>query len=378
MLTSEQLEIRDAVRQFAQEEVAPGAAERDRTKEFPMDVYRRAAELDYLGIAVAPEHGGAGLGLVEATIVGEEIAAACMSTASLVLTTYMVVDAIKRTGDEDLQARWLPGLCDGSVIGCTAITEPEAGSDALGLRTRATRTDGGWLLRGSKTFITGAPIADIALVYAKTGPVESREMGCFLVKTDQPGVTRSEPFDKMGWRASPTGELVLDDAFVPDEDVLAGPGEGLRALMSGLNSERVYLAAQSLGLCEAAYRAARRYATERRQFGRPIGDFQLVRAKLADMYAGIAACRALLYSTAEQVASGPSEGEPRLLSSAVKVLTSELAMRVTSEAVQVFGGYGYMAEYPVERYLRDAKILEIGGGTNEILRNLIGKALTAH
>lgn len=375
-LTAEQQEIRALARSFAQQEVAPGAAERDRTKAFPRDLYARAAELGLLGIAVADEHGGAGLGLHEATLVGEELSAACMSFTTMVLTNYMVVDSIGRSGNAEQRARLLPGLCDGTTIGCTAITEPEAGSDALGMRTVAERVDGGWRLHGAKTFITGAPIADIALVYAKTGPIDGREIGTFVVRTDDPGVTCGPPIEKMGWRSSPTGELAIDGAFVPDEDVLAGPGDGLASLMQGLNSERVYLAAHALGLADAAFAVAREYVMERRQFGRPIAEFQLVRAKLADMYAQLAACRALTYETIRAIAVGPSHGEARTLSAAVKLLSSEMAMRVTEDAVQLLGGYGYTCEYPVERFMRDAKILTIGGGTNEIQRHLIGKALT--
>lgn len=376
-LTAEQREIQDVARRYAAEVLAPRAAELDREGGFPHESWNQAAELGFLGLHAPAEHGGSELGLVDACLIGEELAAGCMSTSvTLFHQANMVVDNLVRNGTPEQQAAHLPGLCDGSTIGCLAITEPEAGSDALSMRTRATRVDDGWELTGTKTFITNGPVADLALVYARTGGDDDRELGLFLVDTRADGFSRGEHLEKMGWRGSATGELVLDHVVVGPDAVIGGAGNGLRVLMSGLNSERIIMAAQSIGLARAAFDAARAYATERHQFGRPISQFQLIRQKLADMYVEIGAVRALTMQAAAMVDAGQDVGELRLLSAAVKLKASEVAMKTTTEAVQVFGGYGYTKEYPVERYMRDAKILEIGGGTSEVLRDIIGKGLT--
>jgi len=365
--------IRATARTFAEREVAPGAADRDRSGAWPEAELARAAETGLLGVAVPEELGGAGLGLREACVVTEEVSYACMSTATLVTTAYMVIDSLLRSAPRPLQERLVPALAEGRLRGANAITEPEAGSDALGMRTTATRADGGWRLNGTKTFITGAPVADIALVYAREK--DSDAIGCFVVHTDRPGLERSAPFAKMGWRASPTGELVLQDVWVADDEVVAEPGDGVAALMKGLNSERIYLAAHALGLAREAFDQASEQARVRHQFGRPIGDFRLVRAKLADMYVAIEGTRGLMDRAIVAVRRDNRGRDARLLSSAAKLAGSEMVTRVTSEAVQIFGGSGYMSEFPVERMMRDAKIFEIGGGTSEIQRDLMGRML---
>ena len=375
-LSQEQLDIRETVRRFAREEIAPIAYRIDREERFPIESWRRGAELGLLGITAPEEYGGAGLGLTELCITAEEISVACHSTgATLMHQAVMVIDSIVRNGDDQQKERYLPPLCDGSWVGCLAITEPESGSDALSMRTTASRTDGGWLLRGGKTFITNGPSCDLAMVYAKTGPVESREMGLFLVESTSPGFTKGRKMEKLGWRGSETCELFLDDVFVPEENLLGGAGNGLRVLMSGLNSERILMASQAIGIARAALEASVEHARERRQFGRPIGEFQLVRQKLADMYGGVEAVRALNEKAIAAWESGDAGADMRLLASAVKVLSADLVMEVTSEAVQIFGGYGYITEYPLERYMRDAKLFSIGGGTSEVLRDLMGRAL---
>lgn len=373
--TPEQIEIRETVRRFAREVVAGYAYEIDRDERFPVESWKQGAELGFLGITAPEELGGAGLGLTEMCIVGEELAAVCMSTsATLLHQADMVVDSIVRNGTDDQKERFLPSLCDGSVISCLAITEPEAGSDALSMRTTAREVEGGWVLNGVKTFITNGPVCDLAAIYAKTGPVDSREMGLFLVDAETPGFTRGRKLEKMGWRGSPTGELILEDCFVPAENLMGGKGNGLRVLMSGLNSERILIGAQGVGIAQGALDASVAYAREREQFGRPIGDFQMIREKLAEMYARIEAARALAYDAAALAEEG-DVGELRLLASAAKVLGADVAMFATSEAVQIFGGYGYTKEYPVERFMRDAKLMQIGGGTNEIQRDLMGREL---
>lgn len=375
-LTAEQTLLRDTVREFAHKRVAPLAAEIDRDRRFPQESWDTGAELGLLGLR-APEHvGGSGLGLTETCLVGEALAAVCMSTAiTLLHQSNLVVDRIVDHGVDEQQRRLLPGLCDGSVKGCLAITEPGAGSDAMGMRTVARRTDGGWLLSGSKSFITNGPVADIALVYAKVENPDGRALGLFVVDMHGPGADRGRTLEKLGWRGSPTGELFFDNAFVPDEDVIGEAGGAGTILRSGLASERVLMGIQGVGIAVGALQESSEYARQRIQFGKPIGEFQLIQAKLADMYTGIELGRALVYDIASEIDRDGDDGSLAVRAAACKLHGSELAMRSTLEAVQIFGGYGYTTEYPVERFLRDAKIMEIGGGTSEIQRGIIGRSL---
>ena len=375
-LSPEQSLLRSTVHEFARRDVAPRAAALDAAQSFPAESWRQAADLGLLGATAPAEYGGAGLGLAELCIVGEELAAACLSTAATVLhQADMVVGRIARHGSAAQKERWLPGLIDGTLIGCLAMTEPEAGSDVMSMRTRAVRTETGWLLDGTKTFITNGPVADLALVYALTGEPGSRTLGLFAIPTDAPGFARGRKFSKMGWRGSPTGELILDDCEVGEDALVGGPEDGRAILLAGLDSERVLMAAESVGVAQGALEVALSYARERRQFGRPIGEFQLIGGKLADMYTETEAARALTWTALERVeADGPGARE---LASAAKLMGGDVAMRVTTEAVQVLGGYGYVDEFPVERYMRDAKLMQIGGGTAEIQRFIIARGLLA-
>lgn len=375
-LDPEQVLLRRTVHEFARRDVAPRAAAIDAAQSFPAESWAQAAELGLLGATAPPEYGGAGLGLAELCIVGEELAAACISTAATVLhQADMVVGRLARHGSEAQKRRWLPGLIDGSVVGCLAMTEPEAGSDVMSMRTRAERVDGGWRLNGTKTFITNGPVADLALVYARTGGTDDRRLGLFAIPTDAPGFARGRKFSKMGWRGSPTGELILDDCVVGDEALVGGPEQGREILLAGLDSERVLMAAESVGLAQGALEAALAYARERRQFGRPIGEFQLIGGKLADMYTETEAARALTWTALARVEA--DDAGARELASAAKLMGGDVAMRVTTDAVQVLGGYGYIDEFPVERYMRDAKLMQIGGGTAEIQRFIIARGLLA-
>jgi isovaleryl-CoA dehydrogenase len=374
-LTEEQRAFQAMIRSFAEREVAPRAAEIDRTAEFPWDLWRQGAELGLLGISAPEQHGGSGLGVVEMCIMAEEVGAVCGTTSvSYIHQADLVIDNLARSANDEQRERWLPGLCDGSLIGCLAITEPEAGSDALGMRTTAVPVDGGFRVNGTKTFITNAPIADVAYVYLKIGGSAARDISFLAIETGREGVARSQKFDKMGWRGSPTGELSLQDVFVPSENLIGSVGDGLQILMSGLNTERLVLAAQSVGLTQGALDLSVAYARERRQFGQPIADFQLIRGKLATVYSELQAVRALTYLAAKAADAGLGR-QLNAQAAAAKLLASELAMRATTEAVQIFGGYGYMKEYPVERLMRDAKIGTIGGGTSEVMQHIIGKAL---
>ncbi len=374
-LTDEQRLLRRTVREFAQAKVAPRAHGIDSSQSFPAESWAEAAELGLLGATVPSELGGAGLGLTELCLVGEELAAVCVSTAATVLhQADMVVGRIARHGDEAQKARWLPGLIDGSLVGCLAMTEPEAGSDVMSMRARAERVDGGWRLNGTKTFITNGPVADLALIYART-PAGERSLGLFAVPAEAPGFSRGKKFSKMGWRGSPTGELLLDDCVVGDEALIGAEDGGRAILLEGLDSERVLMAAESVGIAQGALEAALAYAGERRQFGKPIGEFQMIGAKLADMFAETEACRALTRQIAARIDAG--ETDQRALASAAKLLAGDVAMKVSTEAVQVLGGYGYIDEFPVERYMRDAKLMQIGGGTAEIQRFIIARELLA-
>ena len=367
--------LREMVRAFAREEVAPLAREIDREQRFPTESWKRAAELGLLGMAAPEEYGGAGLGLTEMCIVAEELSAVCVSTSATVLhQADLVVSRFVRHGSDEQRRRFLPGLCDGSLIGCLAMTEPEAGSDVMSMQMRATPADGGYLLNGVKTFITSGPVADVALVYAVTGEPGSRSLGLFIVESSRAGFTRGKKFSKMGWRGSPTGELVLDDCLVPAANLIGDEGDGRLIMLAGLNTERIVMAAECVGLSQGALDAAVAYARERRQFGRPIGEFQLIQGKLATMYAETEACRAMVTRAAAVADEGRSE-ELMLFSSACKLMAAEVAMRSTTEAVQVLGGYGYIDEFPVERFMRDAKLMQIGGGTSEIQQHIIARAL---
>jgi isovaleryl-CoA dehydrogenase len=244
----------------------------------------------------------------------------------------------------------------------------------MSMRTRAERVDGSWRLNGTKTFITNGPVADLALIYART-PTNERSLGLFAVPTDSPGFARGKKFSKMGWRGSPTGELLLDDCEVGEEALIGGADGGRAILLEGLDSERVLMAAESVGIAQGALETALAYAGERRQFGQPIGEFQMIGAKLADMFAATEACRALTRQLAARIDAG--ETDQRALASAAKLLAGDVAMKVTTEAVQVLGGYGYIDEFPVERYMRDAKLMQIGGGTAEIQRFIIARELLA-
>jgi alkylation response protein AidB-like acyl-CoA dehydrogenase len=374
-LTPEQVMLRDVLRDFAQGKVAARARDLDRESRFPRETWQEGAELGILGMCVPEQYGGTGLGLVELCLAGEELGAVCMSSAATLLHQADLVNGrFVRHGTEEQKRKYLPALCDGSLIGCLAITEPEAGSDAMAMRTTATPVDGGWQLRGTKTFITTAPVADFALVYAKVGGPDSRDIGLFIVDAKTPGYRRGREFEKMGWHGSPTGELSFDDCLVPADAVLGDPTAGRGILMAGLDSERIVMAAEAVGITQGALDVSLSYAQQRIQFGRPISDFQLIQQKLADMYVSLMGARSLTYRAAALADAG---SHPRLtaLASACKLMASEVAMQATTEAVQILGGYGYTNEFPAERYMRDAKIMQIGGGTSEIQRYIIAREL---
>ena len=373
LLTDEHRLLRDTVRSFARRELAPIAAEIDRDDAFPPDLFRRLGELGVLGVTVPREYGGAGADLLAGVLVIEQLARASASVAlSYGAHANLCVHNLFTNGTEEQRRAYLPALCSGERIGALALTEPEAGSDATGITTTAVADGDDFVLNGTKTFITNGSIAGVFVLYAKTDPARGAHgITAFIVERDFPGFSVSRTFDKFGHRGSPTAELRLDDCRVPRRNVLGKVDDGVAVMMRGLDIERVFLAGEPLGIAEEALALAVAYAKERRQFGQPIGSFQLIQAKLADMYTQVEAARALVYQTAVLAESGEVHKE----AAAAILFAAEMATRVSLDAMQVHGGYGYMNDLPLGRLIRDAKLVEIGAGTSEIRRLIIGREL---
>ena len=373
-LSPEQKMIRDTARDLATREILPQAAEIDRTHTFPRKIFSRLGELGLLGIMVPEEWGGAGMDALSYAVALEEIARACASTAvAMSVQSSLVAAPILKEGTDAQRARWLPDLAAGRKIGCFALSEPEAGSDAKAQRTRATRNGDRWVLNGTKNFITNAPVADLAIVLATTDPAKGgRGITAFLVPMESPGLTLGPPDDKLGIRGAPSAQVFLTDCAVGDDGRLGPEGEGFKIAMRALDGGRIGIAAQALGIARAAFEDAVRYARERKTFGQPIAEHQAIQFKLADMRTEIEAARMLLWRAAVKKDSG---GAYSTDASMAKLFASEVANRAAKEAVQIFGGYGYLRDYPAERHFRDAKITEIYEGTSEIQRLVIASAL---
>jgi isovaleryl-CoA dehydrogenase len=374
--TAEQKMLRETVRKFAEKEVAPLAYMTDHEERFPIESFKKLAAMGLLGITVPVEYGGAGAGYTDMCIVGEEIGVVCDSTAGVYGThADLCIDNIRRNASDAQKKKYLPSLCDGSKIGGLAMTEPSAGSDVMAMKLRAERKGDDYILNGTKIFITHGPVGDIFVVYAKTAPEKGAHgVSAFIVEKDFPGFQRGKKFEKMGWRGTPTGELIFEDCRVPAENLFGGENKGAMVLMSGLNTERVFMGAMSLGLARGAYECALKYSKERIQFGKPIASFQLIQAKLADMAMEIELSHLITYKGAAMADKGLHR-DMNLIAAYAKLYCSEVAMRVTTEAVQILGGYGYMKEFPVERMMRDAKLHTIGAGTSEIQRIIIAREL---
>ena len=373
-LSQEQELIRDAVARFARDEIAPLAARIDAEDWFPRELFRGLGELGALGVLAPEKYGGTGADYLTAALVMEELARASGSVAlSYGAHAVLCLGAIARDANDEQKGRWLPGLCSGETIGAWALTEPGSGSDALGMRTRAVRDGGHYVIDGSKVFITNGSVAGPLLVYARTDPEQGAHgISVFHVDAGAPGVTTSRTFDKMGMRGSPTAELRFDGVRVPLEDRIGPENGAIPMVMRGLDVERATLSGISVGLAQSALDHAVAYAREREQFGRPIGDFQMVQKLLADMYTEVEAARLLVYEASLRCAHDTKTSR---LASAAKLFSSEAATRAGLAAVQVLGGYGYMKDYPVERIARDAKLMEIGAGTSEIQRVIIAREL---
>ncbi|MET0179563.1 MAG: acyl-CoA dehydrogenase family protein [Novosphingobium sp.] len=365
--------IREATARFADERIAPRAAAIDAEDRFPRELWPAMGALGLHGVTVEEQWGGLGLGYLEHVIAVEEVARASASVGlSYGAHSNLCVNQIRRWASDEQKARFLPRLVSGEHVGSLAMSEAGAGSDVVSMKLRASRVAGGWVLNGTKFWITNATHADVLVVYAKSGGEGSRGITTFLIEKVMPGFSIGQKIDKMGMRGSPTAELVFDDCRVPDENVMGPENGGVGVLMSGLDYERTVLAGIQIGIMQACLDTVIPYVRERKQFGRPIGTFQLIQAKVADMYVALQSSRAYVYAVAQACDAGRTT---RFDAAGAILLASENAFRVAGEAVQALGGAGYTKDWPVERYLRDAKLLDIGAGTNEIRRMLIGREL---
>lgn len=366
--------LREQVNAFARDEIAPRAAEIDANNEFPHDLWKKFGDMGLLGITVSEEDGGSGMGYLAHCIAMEEISRASASVAlSYGAHSNLCVNQLKINGSSAQKAHYLPKLISGDHIGALAMSEPGAGSDVVAMQLRAKRDGDHYILNGNKMWITNGPDADVLVVYAKTDPdAGSKGITAFIIEKGMPGFSTAQKLDKLGMRGSNTCELVFQDCAVPAENILGQEGKGVRVLMSGLDYERAVLAAGPIGIMQAAMDVVIPYLHERKQFGQSIGEFQLVQGKVADMYTTMNACRAYLYA----VAGACDRGETSRKDAAGVILyCAEKATQVALDAIQLLGGNGYINEYPTGRLLRDAKLYEIGAGTSEIRRMLIGREL---
>ncbi len=374
-LTDEQRLIRETARSFTDNEIVERARENDRNEHFDLELVGKIAAQGYLGAIVPQEYGGAGLDYLSYGLIVEEVGRGCSAMRTVIsVNTSLVCSAILRWGTEEQKHRYLPKLCSGEWLGCFGLTEPDTGSDAANQKTRARKTDDGWVINGSKMFISLGNHAKVALIFAQTDP-EKRHRGvaCFLVDTDQPGFLPQEIHHKMGLRGSDTAAISLDDVECPDEAILGEIGDGFKIAMTALDSGRFSVASGCVGICQGCLDASVRYSKERVQFGRPIASFQLVQEMLADIALDTEAARMLTWRAAYLKDSGkPSTTE----TSIAKLYATEAAVKAANTAIQVHGGSGYVDDYPVERYFRDVRVTTLYEGTSQIQKLIIGRALT--
>ncbi|MFH0957565.1 MAG: acyl-CoA dehydrogenase family protein [Pseudomonadota bacterium] len=376
-LTEEQRMVQRNVRQFMLKEIEPVAEQIDRDDKFPSGIWKKMGDLGILGVTIPEEYGGSGFDLLTAVLVIEQIARTCPALAvSYGAHANLCVDNLYRNGTEEQKKKYLPGLCSGNLVGCLALTEPNSGSDAISIRTTATLDGDHFILNGTKMFITNAPVGDVFLAYAKTDLHANPKSAitAFVVEKDFPGFQVSRALEKMGNRGSPTGEIVFEDCRVPLKNVVGNVGGGIRVMMGGLDIERAFFSGEPLGLAEGAFELGLKYSMEREQFGKSICNFQLIKAKLADMYTEIEASRGLVYraaTLADKIERGGKGTEVHKIAASAMLFAAETATRVVNQALQIHGGYGYMLEFPINRFYRDAKLYEIGAGTSEIRRLVI-------
>jgi butyryl-CoA dehydrogenase len=374
-LTDEQRLVRETARDFTDKEIVERARENDRNEHFDLDLVKKIADQGYLGAIVPREYGGAGLDYLTYGLVVEEVGRGCSAMRTVIsVQTSLVCSGILRWGTEEQKQKYLPKLCSGEWLGCFGLTEPDTGSDAANQKTRARKTDSGWVLNGSKMFISLGNHAKVALIFAQTDPEKGhRGLACFLVDTDQPGFKPTEIHHKMGLRGSDTAEIALDDVECSDEDMMGEVGDGFKVAMSSLDSGRYSVAAGCVGICQGCLDASVKYSKERQQFGRPIASFQLVQEMLTDIKLQTDAARMLVWRAGYLKDTGkPNTTE----TSIAKLFATEAAVNCANTAIQVHGGSGYVDDYPVERYFRDVRVTTLYEGTSQIQKLIIGRSLT--
>lgn len=373
-LTSEQQMLKDMLSKFVDKQIIPRASQVDQDGVFPEENFRAMADLGLFGISIPPEYGGTGANFVSCALVMEQLARGCASTANTWgAHSILCAENIYRNGNEEQRRKYLPDLISGKKIGAIAITEPESGSDALSMRTRAVKNGDAYILNGTKMFITNGPYADLIVVYAKTDPDSgAKGITTFIVEKEFPGYSTGKTLKKMGVRGSPTGELIFEDMEVPEQNVLGGLNQGLKVLMNGLDRERIVYSMAPIGVAQGAFDVALKYASERIQFGSPIIAFQMIQDMLAQMATEIQAGRLLAYWAAARADEGR---KVRLDASYAKLFCGQVGKNVVDNAVQVLGGYGFISEFPVERMYRDMKGIDFGAGTPQIQKLIIIREL---
>ncbi|WP_260922026.1 acyl-CoA dehydrogenase family protein [Novosphingobium sp. 9] len=372
-LTEDQIAIRETARRFTAERITPYAGKWDETCHYPRDVWKAAGDLGFGGIYVSEEGGGIGLGRIEAALVMEAMAYGCPATSAYISIHNMAAWMLDRFGSDDLKARYLADLVTMDKIASYCLTEPGSGSDAAALRTSARREGDHYVLNGTKQFISGAGVNDLYFVMARTGEHKSRGISCFVVEKDTPGVSFGAPEKKLGWNASPTAQVIFENARISSTNLLGNEGEGFRFAMAGLDGGRLNIGACSLGGAQRCLDEAVGYVRDRRQFDRPLAEFQNTQFRLADMAAELEAARALLYLAADKVTHGAPD-RTRFAAMA-KLIATDTGSAVVDRALQLFGGYGYLRDYPIERFWRDLRVHRILEGTNEVMRLIIGRDL---
>lgn len=370
------LALREAVRRFAEAELAPRAAELDESQGFNLEAFKKMGPMGLLGITSDPRHGGSGMDVVAATLVMEELGAVCASTAlSYLAHSILAANNLSHNGSEVQKAQYLPKLCSGEWIGSMAMSEPEAGSDAFGMRTQAVKKGNVYVLNGTKMWITNASHSNFFWVYAKTG-TSRRDVTTFIVEKGFKGFRIGKKLDKFGMRASPTCELIFENCEVPAANRVGEEGTSAGHMKRNLLIERITIAGISLGIARASIAYATKYAKDRKQFDKPIFDFQMIQKMLADATAGYLAARSLTYEAAATAdAKGHDSVAALMLGTSAKLVAAVEATKISLDAIQILGGYGYTKEFPVERYMRDAKLIEIGAGTNEVMRTILAQQL---
>lgn len=374
--SDEEKMLQETVRQFAVQELGPKIEHLDHEEGFNIEAMRKLGELGLLGITVREEDGGAGLGAVSATITMEEMGAVDASTTlSYLAHTILCVNQIGANGTPEQKKKYLPKLISGEHIGGMGMSEPDAGSDALGMKTKAVKQGDHYLVNGSKTWITNGPLGEVFYVYAKTGDGK-RDVSTFIIERGMQGFSTGKKFSKMGMRASPTGELVFANVKVPVANRVGDEGGSIKMMMRNLDLERITIAGISLGIARGSIEAMTQYAKDRKQFGKPIGAFQQMQERIAEAAAWYEACRCLTYDAAKMWDEGLMRGkEASTMAAKAKLQAAQMATLVALDAIQVLGGYGYTREFPVERFMRDAKLMEIGAGTNEVMRLVIARQM---